>query len=260
MKGWQLYFFLNFRKRYKCVHKCPWGTRKLLWEQADLQNWTWNIALWESSWTATGWKEHSMVCSQPCQPGTEVSWWQLLTQALFQTQAKRWQHWSMNKQTTHTSKKLEKKGNTNEQKRTTVLIPDNSCVIEVVLRPPPQRGSPLYATSTLTLPSHKGKCSPGPYGPCCRPLSLSGSARDNRFLYSTGAAKRVSVNWSSSRKALWAEKRTQLVVPRHQVIWNKAGRRERKDAVPVAVLARQPAVSLNLSYCSSRWKQWGCFS
>lgn len=69
-----------------------------------------------------------------------------------------------------------------------------------------------------------------PAGSHRRPPPLLASA--NRFLHNTEAAKRVRVNWSRGRKALWTEKRKEPVVPRHQVIWNKAGRRERKDAMP----------------------------
>lgn len=53
------------------------------------------------------------------------------------------------------------------------------------------------------------------------------------LLASTEAAKRICVRWGSTRKTLWAEKGKQAVVPRHQVIWNKAGRSRRKGDVSV---------------------------
>lgn len=211
--------------------------RKLLCEQANLQNWTWNVALWESSWIAIGWKEHSMVCSQSCQPGTEVSQWQSLTQSLFQTQAKRWRQFSPMNETNHSHflETGEKSGNKkssllhNEQQRwcqTPVLLlrrfwdhhPKGASA---------HRPRPCPAVSGTAPCTHPG---PHPAGSHRRPPLLLASA--NRFLHNTEAAKRVRVNRSSGRKALWAEKRIEPVVPRHQVIWNKAARRERKDAMP----------------------------
>lgn len=89
------------------------------------------------------------------------------------------------------------------------------------------RPRPCPAVSGTAPCTHPGL---HPAGSHRRPPPLLASA--NRFLHNTEAAKRVRVNWSSGRKALWAEKRKEPVVPRHQVIWNKAARRERKDAMP----------------------------
>lgn len=213
--------------------------RKLLCEQANLQNWTWNVTLWESSWIAIGWKEHSMVCSQSCQPGTEVSWWQSLTQALFQTQAKRWRQFSPMNETNHSHFLETGEKKTQETKNPLSFTMNNSA--------DPKHQFCFWGGFETTTPRGQMLTDPDLAQPCrgllpCTHLGLhpAGShrrpppllANANRFLHNTEAAKRVCVNWSSGRKALWAEKRREPVVPRHQVIWNKAGRRERKDAMP----------------------------
>lgn len=138
--------------------------RKLLCEQANLQNWIWNVALWESSWIAIGWKEHSMVCSQSCQPGTEVSQRQSLTQSLFQTQAKRWWRFSPMNETNH-SRFLETGEKTQETKNPLSFTMNNSADPKHQFwfwggfETTAPRGK---CSQTQTLPSRAGDCSPAP--------------------------------------------------------------------------------------------------
>lgn len=191
--------------------QCLWGMRKLLCEQANLQNWTWNAALWESSSIATGWKAHSMVCSQSCQPRTEVSWWESLPRLYFQHKQKDDDSsapWT-DKPLTHLR---EIRGKEIKNPHFFTMSPNTSFVSEEVGRPPPQEDRHLEPLGHLPAPEcAQTRCGslpcthPGLHPTGCphSPRPLFGRARDN-----SEAAKRICVKGSSSRKTLGRKKET----------------------------------------------------
>lgn len=183
-----------------------------------------------------------MVFSQSCQPRTEVSWWESLPRLYFQRKQKDGESsasW-MDKPLTP----LRNGGKTRKYKILISFTTSNStdpkpqfCFWEGFATTTPRGqalralGAPLGprvcpATLWVTPLNHPGL---HPTGCPHSSWPLFGRARNNRLLHNTEAAKRVCAKWSSNRKTLWAAKRKQAVVPRHQVIWNKAGRSKGKN-------------------------------
>lgn len=125
--------------------------------------------------------------------------------------------------------------------------------------PPGPRACP--ATLGVT-PLHPPRASPLRVPPQSRTPLWQGN---KRLLHNTEAAKRVCVNEAALGKHFGQKKgKKQAVVPRQQVIWNKAGRSKKKEAVSVqsSQLSQpcSPAASLHPGYCSSPWRQRVYFS